>query len=125
MVLMTVLTVMQFLLEAIVIVAWLHCTSYCNIFQIEVTGLNRMCILCHVAVFVWWGVFKKFNKYCHVSQWLRCRFGLVIGFLNHLQVVTTNNYYTIADLRYLQSLHTKLLSLFPLIFTIHFLATDL
>jgi hypothetical protein len=36
-------------------------------------------------------------------------FGLVIGFTNHLQVVTTNNYYTIADLYNLQSLHTNLL----------------
>lgn len=52
MVLMTVLIVMQLLLEAIVIVAWLHCTSYGNIFQIEFTGLNSMCILCHVAVFL-------------------------------------------------------------------------
>jgi hypothetical protein len=38
-------------------------------------------------------------------------FGLVIGFINHLHVVTTNNYYTIADLHNLQSLHTNLLSL--------------
>jgi hypothetical protein len=33
-------------------------------------------------------------------------FELVIGFTNHLQVLTTNNYYIIADL---QSLHTNLL----------------
>jgi hypothetical protein len=50
-------------------------------------------------------------------------FGLVTGFVNHLQVVTTNNYYTIADLHNLQSLHTDLLILFLLIFAIHFLAT--
>jgi hypothetical protein len=42
---------------------------------------------------------------------------LVIGFINHLQVVTTNNYYTIVALHNLQSLHTNLLSLFPLVFT--------
>jgi hypothetical protein len=39
------------------------------------------------------------------------QFGSVNGFINHLQVVTTNNYYTIADLHNLQSLHTNLLSL--------------
>jgi hypothetical protein len=44
---------------------------------------------------------------------------------NNLQFVTINNYYTLADLHNLQSLHTNLLSLFPLAFTIRFLATDL
>jgi hypothetical protein len=34
-------------------------------------------------------------------------FGLVTGFINHLQVITTINYYTVADLHNLQSLHTK------------------
>jgi type IV secretory pathway TrbD component len=62
--------------------------------------------------------------YCHLYQWLQKGFGLVTGFINNLQVVTTNNYYTIADLHNLQSLHTNL-SLCPLIFTIRFLATDL
>jgi hypothetical protein len=33
--------------------------------------------------------------------------GLVIGFIDHLQVVTTINYYTIAALHNLQSLHTN------------------
>jgi hypothetical protein len=51
--------------------------------------------------------------------------GLVIGFINHLQVITTNNYYAVADLHNSQSHHTNLLSLFPLVFTIRFLATDL
>jgi hypothetical protein len=27
--------------------------------------------------------------YCHMSQWLKTGFGLVIGFINHLQVITT------------------------------------
>jgi hypothetical protein len=49
------------------------------------------------------------------------RFGLVIGFNNKLHVVTTDNYYIIADLHNLQSLHINLLSLFPLVFTIRFL----
>jgi hypothetical protein len=44
-------------------------------------------------------------------------FGLVIGFINNLQVVTTINYYTIAALPNLQSLLTNLLSLSALAFT--------
>jgi hypothetical protein len=52
---------------------------------------------------------------------------LVIGFINRLQLVTTNNYNTVPDLHNVQSLHYNLLSLslFPLVFTIRFLATDL
>jgi hypothetical protein len=49
----------------------------------------------------------------------------MIGFINHQQVVTTTNNYTTADLQNLQSLHINLLSLFPLDFTIRFLAMDL
>jgi hypothetical protein len=52
-------------------------------------------------------------------------FGLVIGCINRLQLVTTNNYNTVPDLHNLQSLHYNLLRLFPLVFTIRFLATDL
>jgi hypothetical protein len=48
-----------------------------------------------------------------------------IGFTNHLQVVTTKTYYTITDLHNLQSFHIDLLSLFPLVISIRFLATDL
>jgi hypothetical protein len=40
-------------------------------------------------------------------------FGLVTGFIDHLQAVTTNNYNTVTDLHNLQSLHTNL---FPLLF---------
>jgi hypothetical protein len=43
-----------------------------------------------------------------VSQWLKTGFGLVIGFINHLRVVTTNNYYTITDLH--TTKHSTLLS---------------
>jgi hypothetical protein len=35
--------------------------------------------------------------YCHVSQWLKTGFGLVIEINNNLQVVTTINYYTVID----------------------------
>jgi hypothetical protein len=52
-------------------------------------------------------------------------FGLVIGLINRLQLVTTINYNTVPDLHNLQSLHYNLLSLFSLVFTIRFLATDL
>jgi hypothetical protein len=52
-------------------------------------------------------------------------FGLVIGFINRLQVATTITYNTVPDLHILQSLHYNLLSLFPLVFTISFLAVDL
>jgi hypothetical protein len=44
-------------------------------------------------------------------------FWLVIGFINNLQIVTTNNYYITAALRNVQSLHTNLFSLSALIFT--------
>jgi hypothetical protein len=52
-----------------------------------------------------------------MSQYLRRRFGLVIGFIWNLQVVTTNNYNTLADLHNLQSLNTNLLSLSALVLT--------
>jgi hypothetical protein len=52
-------------------------------------------------------------------------FGLVIGFINRLQLVTTNNYSTAPGLHNLKSLHYNLLSLFPIVFTIRFLAMDL
>jgi hypothetical protein len=52
-------------------------------------------------------------------------FGLVIGFINRLQVGTTIAYDIFPELHNLQSLHYNLLSLFPLVFTLRFLATDL
>jgi hypothetical protein len=47
--------------------------------------------------------------YCHVYQWLKTGHGLVIEFINHLQVVITINCYTTSDLHNLQSLHTNLI----------------
>jgi hypothetical protein len=44
-------------------------------------------------------------------------FGLVIGFIDNLQVVTTINSYTITALHNLQSLHTNLFTLSTLVFT--------
>jgi hypothetical protein len=46
---------------------------------------------------------------------IKTRFGLVIGLIGYLQVVTTNNYNIIADLHNLQSLNTNLLSLSALV----------
>jgi hypothetical protein len=36
--------------------------------------------------------------------------------VDHLEVATANNYYTLADFHNLQSLHTNLLSLLSLVF---------
>jgi hypothetical protein len=47
---------------------------------------------------------KMIRKYRHVYGWLKTGFGLIIGFINYLQIVTAINYYTIADL------HTLVLS---------------
>jgi hypothetical protein len=52
-------------------------------------------------------------------------FGLAIGFINRLKAVTTITYNTVPDLHNLESLHYNLLSLFPLVFNIRFLAMDL
>jgi hypothetical protein len=49
--------------------------------------------------------------------WLKTGFGLVIEFIKNLQVVTTINYYTIAALHNLPSVHTNLFSLSTLVFT--------
>jgi hypothetical protein len=43
------------------------------------------------------------KPYCHVYGWLKTAFGLVIGFINNLQVVTTVNYYNITDFHTFQS----------------------
>jgi hypothetical protein len=52
-----------------------------------------------------------------ITKRLRRGFELVIGCINNLQVVTTINYYTIAALHNLQSLHTNLFSLSAPVFT--------
>jgi hypothetical protein len=59
---------------------------------------------------------QVFSKYFGFSE-LRCGFGSVIGFTGYLQGVTTINYYTIAALHNVQSLHTKIFSLSALFFT--------
>jgi hypothetical protein len=44
--------------------------------------------------------------------------GLLIGFINNLQVVTTINYYTTVGLHNAQSLHTDLFTLAALVFSL-------
>jgi hypothetical protein len=46
-------------------------------------------------------------KYC-VTVTADGGFGLVIGFINNLQVINTINYYTVAALHNVHSLHTNL-----------------
>jgi hypothetical protein len=50
---------------------------------------------------------KQFPAYCHMSWWLKMGVGLVIGFINHLRIVTTINYYTIADFH--PTIHSNLI----------------
>jgi hypothetical protein len=57
------------------------------------------------------------RSYCHVSQCLRRGFRFVIGFIGYLQVITTINYYIIAALHNVQSLHTNIFRLSALVFT--------
>jgi hypothetical protein len=40
--------------------------------------------------------------YCHAYEWLETGFGLVIGFTDYLQIVTTSNYSAIANSHNLQ-----------------------
>jgi hypothetical protein len=46
-------------------------------------------------------------------------FGLLIGFINHIQVVTTVNYNIVTDLHNLHSLHASLFSLSAIVFITH------
>jgi hypothetical protein len=50
---------------------------------------------------------------------LKTPFRLLIGFINHLEVVTTVNYNTVTDLHNLHSLHFNLFSLSAIVFIAH------
>jgi hypothetical protein len=51
--------------------------------------------------------------YCHVIEWLQTEFGFVIGFIEHLQLVSTSNYSAIANSHTLEFTiaHTTFLNL--------------
>jgi hypothetical protein len=67
---------------------------------------------------------KKTPKYCYMLEWLQRGFGLEIGFIDHLQIVTTRNYNAIANCHTLQitAAHVKPLQS---VFTCRFPVIDL
>jgi hypothetical protein len=65
----------------------------------------------HPCILFLWDI-----KYYHVYQWLKTGFGLLIGFIDHLQVVTTTNYNTVNWFSHYKELHANLFSLSPLAF---------
>jgi hypothetical protein len=68
-----------------------------------------------VAIFIPY-VFLVSHAYCNAFNY-RTPFGLLIDFINHVQVVTTINCNTVTHLRNLISLHANLLSLPVVVFT--------
>jgi hypothetical protein len=61
-----------------------------------------------------WATFPFLCLYCNVFDWLETPFGLLIGFINNLKVVTTLTYNTVT---HLHSLHTNLFTLSAAVFT--------
>jgi hypothetical protein len=45
-----------------------------------------------------WSISPTSDTSCHIIEWLYTGFGLVIGFIEHLQNVTTNNYDSLTQL---------------------------
>jgi hypothetical protein len=65
-------------------------------------GLSSGLFLSDLETKIWYSLLIS-QTYCHVYECDHWRgFGLDIGFIDHLQVVTTNNYNTIADFHTLQ-----------------------
>jgi hypothetical protein len=67
--------------------------------------------------------FLNSHKHCHVYERLQTRFWIIV-FTDHLQEVTTNNYYTVDDFHTLQinTAHAKSFRA-SIVFTGHFLTT--
>jgi hypothetical protein len=76
-------------------------------FRLSTRSILGMDILILPRIWATWPIINGF--------WIRW-----IDLFESSPVVTTNNYYTIADIQNLQILHTDLLSLLPLVFTIRF-----
>jgi hypothetical protein len=45
----------------------------------------------------WWLSLVSEEEHCHLSEWLSTGFGLVTGFIDHVQMVTTSNYNALAN----------------------------
>jgi hypothetical protein len=63
-----------------------HILVLCCLFKLGCVALY--CVCCHI--------------HCHVLEWLLKGFGLIIEFIDHLQIVTTSNYIAIANSHTLQ-----------------------
>jgi hypothetical protein len=66
---------------------------------------------------------NRTKKYYHAFEWLKTAFGLVIGFIDHLQIVSKSNYNAIAGLRSLKITVTAAHTVF-FVSTSCFLSTD-
>jgi hypothetical protein len=62
-------------------------------------------------IYIWHGITSKISIHSHVLEWLWIGFGLVIGFIERLQIVTTSNYSTIANSLTVQLSQNKTLDL--------------
>jgi hypothetical protein len=59
--------------------------SRTSMFQLLDTNFSHIYSACNI------------NVYCHLYKWLQTGFGLVIRYIDHLQIVTTSNYSTITN----------------------------
>jgi hypothetical protein len=59
------------------------------------------------ALFTFQQFMLLFYTYYRVIEWVWTGFGLVIGFIDHLQIVTTCNYSAIASTHTLQFITTR------------------
>jgi hypothetical protein len=71
----------------------------------------------HNAFLSWFFYYLLAHVYCHVLEWLYTWFELVNRFVDHIQIVSTNNYNTIADFHTTNHSTLRLLSLVSLVVT--------